>query len=239
MTLTAEQGKAAKELDYLLEIEIGHRIDILESLNPWFDEGGGLFSIIYPYGVVSKVKECVLSGSLEHVITTYAPVGDVGECLTYPSSWFYDSTSSIPILYIHTSTDADPGGGDFYVCAYFWECLCNGQREGSQALYNNGVWYLPYLDESSIPDVSLEVSMFSEGGIRQSFGTILLLNADGYFDSRIADYIYSGKRAVLKVGAPNDAYVDFVTIWRGWTGNLVWSDERLTIDTEDERKIAE
>ena len=239
MTLTAEQGKAAKELDYLLEIEIGHRIDVLESINPWIDEGGGVFSITYPDGHVSKVKECVVMGSLAGVITEYDEVFDNSSCQALPSSWFYDSTSSIPILYVHTSTDADPGGGDFYICAYFWECLCNGQREGSQALYNNGVWYLPYLDESSIPDVSLEVSMFSEGGIRQSFGTISLLNADGYFDSRIADYIYSGKQAILKVGGPNDLYADFVTLWRGWTGNLLWSDERLTIDTEDERKIAE
>jgi len=236
MTLTAEQGKAAKELVYLLEVEIGYRIDIFESLNPWFDEGGDVFSIVYPYGIVSRVKACILA---THVITTYTEVFDNSSCQATPSSWFYDPYSSIPMLYVHTSTGADPGGGDFYVCAYFWECLCNGQHEGSKALYFNGVWYLPYLDESSIPDVSLEVSMFSDGGVRQSFGTIGLLNADGYFDSRIADYIYTGKAAVLKVGIPGDAYGDFVTIWRGWTGNLKWTDDRLDIDTEDERKIAE
>jgi hypothetical protein len=230
MTLAAEQGKAAKELDYLLEIEIGHRVDAFT----WFDEGGGVFSIAYPYGMVSKVRACELA---THIITTYDEVSDI--FASGNSMWFFDPDSSVPTLYVHTSTGADPGGGDFYICAYFRECLCNGQREGAQALYNNGVWYLPYLDESSIPDVSLEVSMFSDGGIRLSFGTISLLNADGYFDSRIADYIYSGKQAVLKVGAPEDTYAQFVTLWRGWTGNLTWSDERLAIDTEDERKIAE
>jgi hypothetical protein len=184
--------------------------------------------------MVSKVKACVLA---THVITIYDEVSDI--FASGNSTWFFDPYSSVPTLYVHTSTGADPGGGDFYVCSYFWECLCNGQREGAQALYNNGVWYLPYLDESSIPDVSLEVSMFSDGGIRQSFGTISLLNADGYFDTRIADYIYSGKQAVLKVGAPGDIYAKFVTLWRGWTGNLTWTDDRLAVDTEDERKIAE
>jgi hypothetical protein len=229
MTLTAEQGKAAKELDYLLEIEIGHRIDA----DTWQNEGAGAFSIAHLEGEPSRVKACVRS---THVITTYAKVGSIVACQGALSSWYYTAGR----LYVHMSGgDLPSTASKYYLSSYFWECLCNGQREGSQALYNNDVWYLPYLDESSIPDVSLEVSMFSDGGIRQSFGTISLLNADGYFDSRIADYIYSGKQAVLKVGAPGDTYVQFVTIWRGWTGNLTWTDEHLAIDTEDERKIAE
>lgn len=236
MTLAAEQGKAAKTLDYLLEIELGHRIDT----DTWVDEGGDVFSIPHPEGEPSRVRECVPA---THVITEYVQVFDNSSCQAAASSWYYDDTPP-GTLYVHTSTGGDPGGvgslgSDFYVCAYFWERLCNGQREGSRALCFNDCWYLPYLDESSIPDVSLEVSMFSEGGVRQSFGTISLLNGDGYFDSRVADYIYSGKAAVLKVGAPDDTYAQFITVWRGWTSNLTWSDDRLDVDTEDERKIAE
>jgi hypothetical protein len=233
--LELELAKATKELAYLLEIELGHRIDTdawtqCDAPNTavfWIDHAAE--------GKPSRAKECDRSA---HTIAEYEEADDLADCQATASSWFYDSATGR--LYVHTSGGDSPStAGAYYIASYFWERLCDGQYEGAKAVYYNSTWYLPYLDESSIPDVSLEVSMFSEGGIRQSFGTIHLINTDGHFDQRVADYIYCGKKAVLQVGVPGSALADFVTIWRGWTGNWECTDERLSISTEDERKIAE
>lgn len=233
--LELELAKATKALAYLLEIELGHRIDT-DSWTQCDAPNTAVFWIDHAAeGEPSRVKECDRS---THAIAEYEAADDVADCQATASSWFYDSATGR--LYVHTSGGDSPStSGAYYVMSLFWERLCDGQYEGSKAVYYNGVWYLPYLDESSIPDVSLEVSMFSEGGVKQSFGTIDLINADGYFDQRVADYIYCGKKAVLQVGVPGSALADFVTIWRGWTGNWECTDERLSISTEDERKIAE
>ena len=233
--LATEFDKAAKTLAYLLEIELGHRIDT----DTWTQVTAPNTAVFWTdhlaEGAPSRVKECDRSA---HTIAEYAPATSIAACQAAASSWFYDSLTGR--LYVHTSGGDSPSTASaYYIASYFWEKLCDRQYEGSRALYFNSYWYLPYLDESSIPDVSLEVSMFSEGGVRQSFGTIGLLNADGYFDSRVAAYVYEGKRAVLKVGVPGSAYSSFKTIWRGWTGNWNWTDERLELSTEDERKIAE
>ncbi len=232
MTLAAEQAKASKTFDYLLEIELGHRIDI----HTWVQEGApntAVFSTAHPEGLPSRVKAC---DRATHVISTYTAVASIAACQAAASSWFYDSATLT--LYVHMSGGNSPAtAGAYYVSSYFWECICQGGR-APLGLYFNDKWYLPYLDESSISDVSLEAATFSEGGIKQSFGTISLIN-DGYFDARIAHYIYCGKRGVLKVGTPGDAYAAFKPIWKGWTGGLRWTDERLDVDTEDERKIAE
>ena len=235
MTLAIEQGKAAKRLVYLLEIEVGHRIDA----DSWTVCAAPNTSVFWmdhlAEGEPTRVKECARA---THSLEEYAEKASIAECQGTAKTWYYDSTTGR--LYVHTSGGNDPStAGTYYLCAYFWERLCDGQREGSEAVYYNDAWYLPYLDETSIPDVTLEVSTHSEGGIKQSFGTVGLLNADGYFDTRVADYVYTGKQAVLKVGAPGDAYGDFTTIWRGRTGGLTWSDETLEVDTEDDRKAAD
>ncbi len=239
MTLAAEQAKAAKRFDYLLEIEAGHRIDI----HTWVQEGApnvAVFSTSHPEGQPSRVKAC---DRATHAITTYSGPADgitsIAACQAAASSWYYDSATGT--LYVHMSGGNSPStAGAYYLSSFFWECICAGQRKGSQALYFNGKWYQPALNESSIPEVSLETSMFSEGGIRKSFGTISLINTNGYFDDRVnSHYIYSGKRAVLKVGAPGAAYAAFKPLLRFCLGNVRSNDERVELNTEDERTIAD
>ncbi len=235
MTLAAEQAKAVKNLVYLFEVEVGHRIDA----DSWTQCAGPNTAVWWishlAEGEPSRVRECVRA---THVISTYAEVASIVACQATAKTWFYDSADGK--LYIHTTGgDAPNGSGVYYIAAHFWERFCDRQPDSPNTIVYNGAWYLPYLAADSLGDITLEAAPFSAGGIAQSFGSVKLINADGYFDQRLADYIYSAAQATLKVGAPGDTYAQFVTLWKGWTGNVGWDDERVELGIEDERRIAE
>jgi len=208
---------------YLLEIELGHRIDG----DSWTrSDGDNSWYISHSEGEPSKVEE---NGS------EYTERASLALCNSNASSWYWDSANSR--LYVHTSGSDDPGtAGKYIILSYFWEYICNAQfKEG---LIINGKYYLPYLNDDDIPDISIETSGYHEGGTRQSFGTIRLINTDGYFDTRLSDYIYEAKKLIWKVGKRGDDYADFVNLWVGWTGGNSWNDEEIEIEIEDLRKYA-
>ena len=97
-------------------------------------------------------------------------------------------------------------------------------------------FYLPYLDDDDIPAIMFETTGYHEGGTRQSFGTIRIINADGCFDTRLSNYIYEAKKMLWKVGKLGDIYSNYAVLWRGWTGNVAWSDEDIEIGIEDMRR---
>lgn len=246
MTVAAEQARAAKTFASLLELELGHRIDI----HSWVQQGApntAVYATSHPEGEPTRVKEC---DRATHAFLTYDGPADgiasVADCQAQAGSWYYDAATET--LYVHTSGGNSPAtAGAYYVMAYFWECHCDGQYEGARALYFNGVLYRPDLDASALPEVTDEASMFSEGGIKQSFGAVKILNADGFYDTRIADpaltsltgYVYAGKNGRLKKGVPGEVYAAFVTIWEGRTGNLRLNDRYFEISTEDARLAAD
>jgi hypothetical protein len=231
MTLAVEQGKARKDLVYRLRIEIGRRLDNLAwtqadapNTNAWY--------IAHPEGEPSRVRQYVKSTD---AISTHTSRATLALCHANASSWYYDSATSR--LYVNTSGSDNPGGGLYLIESHFWDRFCTAQDGGTDAVYYSNAWHLPLLGPDSIPDVTLEATPFSEGGVRQSFGTIKLING-GYFDQRLYDYIYSAAPAILEVGAAGDIDGAFVVLWRGWTGNVEWSEEYITLAIEDERRIA-
>ncbi|MBE3088288.1 MAG: hypothetical protein IMZ71_04145 [Chloroflexi bacterium] len=235
MTLAAEQGKAAKELVYLLEIEVGHQIET----HDWTSCGGLNANVFWmnhlAEGAPSKVQECERATA---IISTYVEKASIAECQATAKTWFYDSATGY--LYVHTTNGDSPATASaYYLRARFWDRFCDKQFPYPREIVHNGVWYLPLLSEDSIPDVTLEVTPFSTGGIQQSFGSIKLFNGDGFFDAWLNDYIYSAAQAVLKVGSPDDAYAAYATLWKGWTGNIEWGDAEVNVSFEDERRIAE
>lgn len=137
-------------------------------------------------------------------------------------------------LLVHTSGSDDPGGGGYIVLSFFWERFIN--KQFAEPLVFESNYYLPYLYDDGISNIVLETSSYYEGGTRQTFGTIRLINTDGYFDERLSDYIYEAKKLIWKVGENGDVYADFVTAWRGWTGDVLWKDEEIEIEIEDMRK---
>lgn len=152
-----------------------------------------------------------------------------------PGSWYFDEATGT--LYLHLPDGTDPAAGGYYVAAYFWRRYCDGQYKDPETLEDaEGRWIEPRLKKDSIPDLSQEISGFQEGGVRQTWGAMRLANADGELDELIVDEIWENKIYVLKVGSPGDLYADFVSISRGRTGSISWSDEEITIGVEDPLK---
>jgi hypothetical protein len=198
------------------------------------------YSIPLLEGKPSRVREIdrgvtVASGvSTAHVVTEYAEAVDLAACDATPGSWFFDPATGD--LYVHTTLGSAPRSGDFYIAMYFWKRYCDGQYPAPNELVFGGVWYDPRLKKDSIPDLSMEIAGFNEGGVRQTWGEMALENADGALDQEIADYIWENKIFVLKVGVPGDPYAEFVTVSRGRTGSITWDDKEIKIGVEDPLK---
>jgi len=204
--------------------------------NPWGNEYSqegypNLWYISHTEGEPSKVEQCLRSTK---EITTYTERASLTLCNDNPSSWYWDSTNQR--LYVHTSGSDDPGtAGKYLILSYFWDKFCN--KQAGEIIFD-GIYYLPYLDDT-IPSITVETSGYHEGGTRQTFGMVSIINADGYFDTRLSDYIYEAKKIRYLVGRKGDAYGDYITFWLGWTGNIEWSDAYVKIGIDDLRKCRE
>jgi len=190
-----------------------------------------LWYITHAEGEPSKVEECIRATL---VISTYTEQANLADCNDNPSSWYWDAANNR--LYLHTSGSDDPGtAGKYLIMSYFWEYFCN--KQDGDIVFNNH-FYLPYLDDT-IPPIRMETSGYHEGGTLQTFGTISVINADGYFDTRLSDYVYEAKKIRYLVGERGDIYADYIVFWIGWTGNIGWNDEYVTIGIDDLRKCRE
>ena len=140
-------------------------------------------------------------------------------------------------LWIHTSGSDDPGGvsGGYFLVAYHWEYYTNIQDEDEPVIYNNH-YYLPYLRSEDLPDIDMAVSDYYEGGVSLGFGDIKLINADGYWDTRLSNYTYEWKAIKLKVVDLGAGYGDVATFWIGIIGNIEWSDEEIVFEILDPRE---
>jgi len=226
--MTFNPALTTQDIIWLVEIEAVRRLEdcawtIADSPNT------DCYYVAHPEGKPSRVKELlVFSG----IIITYAEQVSLADCQATPSSWYWDTVNSR--LYIHTSTDADPSTSDpFLINSYFWE------RIADRVMELDGHPYRPLLDPSSIADLGFEATRFSTGGISQSFGSVRTINEDGYWDTRLADYVYEGKRIVVKFGNDGDAYADYIKLFDGYTGGNKWTDASVEFETEDPRRFQE
>ena len=244
--MTFNPDAITQDLVWLVEIEVALRLEDVA----WIGAGSSYpncYYVTHPEGKPSRVKQCLKSTG---AIVTYAPdMADLATCQTTPSSWYWDGAN----LYVHTSTGDPPdagggsgsgsgsGGGSgsnmFLINSYFWENISDRPVD----LFVDSIWhpYRPLLDPSSIADLSFEATQFSTGGITQSFGSVRALNGDGYWDARLANYVYEGKRIIVRFGKYGDAYADYVKLFDGYTGGITWRDESVEFDIEDPRRFQE
>lgn len=228
--MTFDPSLTTQDLVWLCEIEPARRLEG-ETWTHVLVTNTNCYYIAHPEGKPSRVRQCLKSTG---AFVTYTPdVADLATCHATASSWYWDAANTR--LYVHTSTAADPGIGSglFYINSYFWEHLADRQID------LNGFPYRPLLDPSSLSSVSFEATLFSTGGISQSFGSVTVLNPDSYWDSRLAAYVYEGKRILIKFGKPADAYTDYVKLFDGYIGGNVWTDANVEFETEDPRRFQE
>jgi hypothetical protein len=225
--MTFDPSATKQDLVWIAEIEPARRLEaaawtiVASSL-------GTCFYVSHPEGEPSRVQELLRSSGVK---TPYVEKVSVAECQANASSWYWDAANSR--LYVHASNGASPStSGMFLINSYFWE------RIADRVIELGGHPYKPLLDPSSVPELTFEATQFSTGGITQTFGPLKALN-DGYWDRRLADYVYEGKRIVEKFGKPTDLYSAFIKYFDGYTGGNEWTEGAVVFQTEDPRRFQE
>lgn len=147
------------------------------------------------------------------------------------ASTFHFDTSA-KILYIHTSTGANPNG--FFIEGKFWLYVSNKEN-----ITFNGNFYLPFLSLENIPSVSQEIGHYSGGSFTISSGTISLKNkevgGEYFFDKRFADYVWRDAKVVLKIGKPSFTYTQYEEIFTSLIDGVDCNDKLLSLKLKDLR----
>jgi hypothetical protein len=154
-------------------------------------------------------------------------VASIELCEYTVGSWFYDSAAQT--LYLHTSTDADPGGGEFLFMMLFWKPFSNVIMDV------DGIPSEPLIDKGTIPGITSEISLMSAGGSRTSFGSIALKNDNYFFYTDLSLYEYQAKRLECWVGNVGTLFSAFGRYFVGWTGDIEITDSEMSINIEDLR----
>jgi len=209
----------------LLEIEVGHRIDgdaWTQGAAPYTDTYYCSHTNIDKYGEHEGKPSRVKEDGVE-----YTEEGSLSDCHDNASTWYWDATNKR--LYVHTSGGEDPSasGVDYIILSYIW------RRFASKVYIYGGKPYLPFIAADSIPAVAYVTGQYHEGQTRQTFGSISLLNGTEYFDTDLSSYIYEGKRLIARVGKDAGGDAGFGVFWDGWTGDIEWTEEKVTISVED------
>jgi hypothetical protein len=229
MTLAAEQPKAEKNLFWLFEVELRYRIEGKSWTQDDAPNTACWWMAHSTEGEPSRVLQLLRSTG---VITTLTERATLVLCQANASSWFYDTATGY--LHVHMSGgDAPDTASKYYLKSYFWKAFPTHQYEMPNTVYDaNGAYVEARLGQMAT-GVTQEVNDFDEVGIRQTWDSIRIANADGKYDAALVTYIWHLCKCILKIGAPGDAYANLVTINRGRTGSIDWDDQEISIDIED------
>jgi len=209
---------------FMVEMEPALRIDT----ESWIQHGvyTNCWRITHESEVSKVEEEGQEYTECENLVTLNDLSGGMG--------FYYDEDNQY--LWVRNSESDDPGtSGALFLVAYHWEYYVNIQDEDEPVLYN-GKYYLPYLRSEDLPDIEQAVSDYYQGGFSLGFGDVRLINADGYWDSRLSTYVYEWKSILLKVAKLGAPIGDVATLWRGVIGNIEWSDEEVVFEILDPRE---
>jgi hypothetical protein len=123
----------------------------------------------------------------------------ISEVNSTAGSWYYDPSTKR--LWIHCSDDGAPSS--HIIISSVWARFSNWPYVYS------GRFYLPLLDEKSIGNIDFSTGFYNEGGTRQTFGDVRLLNVDGFFNYDFANYIWHARQLIGRVGKYGDSESNF------------------------------
>jgi len=221
--MSFEPGNPNIEIVALIEIEIGHRID----QDLWTPEPGFNTYYIIHSNYLGEWGE--LEGkptNIEEDGIRLTKATSLDECRSNPGSWFYEQSSKR--MYIHCSDSEEPS--KHIIMAYILRCF------GSMPYEFEGRVYYPFLKQDSIGDINYSTSLYHEGGTKQSFSSIKLINFSGFFDRDLANYVYEAKLITGRIGRVGDNEEKFQIFMIQWTGDIIWSDDLVEISVEDLRE---
>ena len=160
----------------------------------------------------------------------YVEKGSINEVEATASTFYFDTSAKI--LYVHTSTGANPSG--FFIEGKFWLYMSNKEN-----ITFNDNFYLPFLSLENIPSVSQEIGHYSGGSFTISSGTISLKNkeigGEYFFDKRFADYVWRDAKVILKIGKPSFTYTQYEEIFTSLIDGVDCNDKLLSLKLKDLR----
>lgn len=160
----------------------------------------------------------------------YTEKSSINEVEATASTFYFDTSAKI--LYVHTSTGANPSG--FFIEGKFWIYFSNKEN-----IEFNGNFYLPFFSLENIPSVSQEIGHYSGGSFTISSGTILLKNkkvgGEYFFDKRFTDYIWRDAKVILKIGKPYFTYTQYGTVFTSLIDGIDCNDKLLSFNLKDLR----
>ena len=230
MTLAVEQAKAEKSLFWLFEVELTYRIEgatwtqaSSPNTNAWWMDHS---SEREPSRVFQMLRST-------HVITEFDEEVSIADCHANAGSWFYDASTGR--LYVHMSgSDAPDTASKYYLKSNFWLYFSTHQFAAPDTLYDPGGFLVEPRFSNAPAEVSQEINDFSEVGLKETWGSVVIANGDGRYDTALTAYVWHGCRYNFKVGAKGDAYADLITINRGRTGSVGWNDNTIELRLEDQ-----
>jgi len=157
----------------------------------------------------------------------YGEEASIEDCQGNVGSWFYNVTTLV--LYIHAYASVDPRGAMLVLMSLFWRPF------GNKIMDVDGTPSEPLLDKNSIPGITQEISLLSQGGTKASFGTIKLNNESHFFYTDPSAYEYQAKKVECWVGNTGSVFASFGKYFIGWSGDIEINDSEMNLNVEDMR----
>ena len=231
MTSLADWVKDPNWIPQLI-LKIEPAFPLSRNLGSWTLEDGTDYTYYIDHSEVGKPNSVIFCSDSDGSITKWTEVGSKASVESTQNSWYYESSSGK--LYFHA--EGVDSWAD-HLASFFWLYFTNINPE-SNLLVIDGKPVRVLLHDSSVPEISASISSFYSGTIEQSLGSVELINAGGELDEWYWKYIWVRKRMVAELGGVGGTYpTDFTTLWYGWTGKVVWTEEMVRIEVEDLRKV--
>lgn len=244
-TVTADNGTdfeiiAAHDLTEFNNLESFEKVILIEmrlgleiSLAGWALNSGGSPGV-NSYEISYTGPELV---SIEESGTALTRVFSESDCDNLENSFFHDIYNQI--LYAHLTGDLDPTSSGIFLIGFTWVCFANRQDTDFIIDFTPQdatlpVFYLPYLNVSSVPMITQKLAEYFTQALTNQFGS-LNFNNDGWFWENKNVYLWHNKECYVKLGEKDTPYDEFVTIFPGHTRKPTFNDDRVTISLKDQR----
>ena len=211
-------------------------------MEPWEELSAAAGHVWVHLGVVApNCYGAIAHYSVEHVEVNGQELVEVEDLPTLDATegavLFGDNNT---VVMVHLAGAKDPSASPpDLVLAFHWEYFTTRQADPPNAIEFNLKWFLPYVDKDSIPDLEVSVADFAAGGVNSSFGTVVLFNTDGYFDTRLGHLNYGAVKCSLLIGLVGDIRSGYINYWPGWTGKVTANDLKVSFEIESLTRFAE
>ncbi len=236
-TLAEELAETAKNLVWLLEVELCRRVDA----RSWTANGSPNGDVYWmdhsATGAPSRVREAVRATGAEAELDE---VASIAAAQAAAGSWYYDPATSR--LHVHATAGGSPGGGTYYVASHAWLRFCGSLRPAPQEVVFNGHPYRARLSVEDIARIVQRVSSAREGGYEESFGSLRILNGDGLYDPLLdpLEFFWVMSRFILRGGAAGAAYSDFEAVYEGrFSAVTSWTRDAFELAVADQAEAEE